>query len=115
MSKELPPNMLVVWHRGSRSVVDAFYNDIKNGFANGKMHPIFAEYAPYGKQLSEETFKKAFDMTVSFAIAHLGIANVHYRRQDLEDKVGENSNNEPFRLGKIKTIKIYGYEQKKGI
>jgi hypothetical protein len=111
--KELPSNMTLVHHRGSRSFVDTFYRDVKDGFANGHEHCLIRKIASDGEQLSEEDFKTAFDIAITFAQAHLGVAQVNYARYDLESKVKENSNNEPYRIGKNKTIRMYNYEQNK--
>ena len=115
MSKELPSNLKVIWNRGSRSYVDSHYHKIVGGYASGQINTLFRKFAVEGEQLSEEEFKSAFDIAVTFAQANLGLARVLYIRSDLDNKTPENSNNRAYQGNSQKIIKIYGYEQKKGM
>ena len=102
---ELPLNLMVVWHTGTKS----FCEIIKNH----KKQVEWQEASP-GEQLPDQIFARMFQTAIGLANASPE-ALFNYTRYDQEKLVPQNPNNRPFRGSMLKTINIFKYKVRTSI
>ena len=94
---ELPSNLSIVWHRGSKSFCEILTNQVMpNGDIANAHQRLWYEAPEYRGQLPNCVYGFAFLTALKCAIEHPEQL-VHYIRQDEERIVPENANNAPFR------------------